>query len=364
MKNIVLFGGAFDPIHNGHINMAEEASRQLDADVFFIPARISVWKSDSAPIEDKINMINLACQESALKSRFYISRYEADLKTDVNYSIDTVKHFKEQYQDANLFLLIGTDQVNSFHKWKDADEIASLAQIVYFARPDLELNEQSIKRFNMRKIEGQMVDASSTDIRELKSWATPGSVLNYCATHNLYFVNKIKEYMGEHRFNHTISVTNLSYEIAKANNFKDSNKVVVAALLHDIGKELPIEEQKQIMVEHFPDYLDLPPVIYHQFVSAYIASRKLGITDIDILDAIRYHTTANSDLSDVAKIVYCADKIEPTRNFDSTELINAMKSSINDGFVTVLKANVEYYEQKGIDYKNKLQMACIDQYLK
>ena len=364
MKNIVLFGGAFDPIHNGQINMAEEASRQLDADVFFIPARISVWKSDSAPIEDKINMINLACQESPLKNRFHISRYEADLKSDVNYTIDTVKHFKKQYKDAQLFLLIGTDQVNSFHKWKDADELTSLTQIIYFARPDLELDEQNIKRFKMRKIEGQMVDVSSTDIRDLKSWSTADSVLHYSTIHHLYFINKIKEYMSNERLEHTISVANLSYTIAKENHLTNANKVIIAALLHDIGKEVPMQEQKRIMVECYPEYLNLPPVIYHQFVSAFLANKDFGITDPEILDAIKYHTTAYSNMSDVAKIVYCADKIEPTRNFDSTDLINAMKSSINDGFVTVLKANVEYYEQKGIDYKNKLQMACIDQYLK
>ena len=364
MKNIVLFGGAFDPIHNGHINRAEEASRQLDADVFFIPARISVWKSDSAPIEDKINMIDLACQGSALKARFHVSRYEAELESDVNYTIDTVKHFKEQSKDANLYLLIGTDQVNSFHRWKAADEIASLAKIIYFARPEMELDEQNIKRFKMKRIEGQMVDASSTDIRELKSMAVADSVLHYSALHHLYFINKIKGYMSEERLNHTLSVTNLSYEIAKANNIKNANKIIVAALLHDIGKEVPMQEQKKIMVECYPEYLDLAPVIYHQFVSAYLAEKDFGIVDKEILDAIKYHTTANSDMSDAAKIVYCADKIEPTRNFDSTDLINAMKSSINDGFITVLKANVEYYEQKHIDYKNELQMACINQYLK
>ena len=151
MKNIVLFGGAFDPIHNGHINMAKEASRQLDADIFFIPARISVWKNDSAPIEDKIKMIELAIND---EERMHLSRYEADSSEEINYSIDTVKHFKNEYPDAKLFFLIGTDQVNSFHKWKDADELASLATIVYFKRPDLELDANNISRFKMKEISG------------------------------------------------------------------------------------------------------------------------------------------------------------------------------------------------------------------
>ena len=163
---------------------------------------------------------------------------------------------------------------------------------------------------------------------------------------------------------HTLSVAKLSYEIAKANNIADSKKVIIAALLHDIGKEVPMEEQKKIMVDNFSEYLDLHPVIYHQFVSAYLAEKDFGITDKVILDAIKYHTTSNSNMSDVAIIVYCADKIEPTRGFDSKDLINSMKSSVNTGLVDVLRSNIEYYERKGIDYKNKLQMACIKQYLK
>ena len=364
MENIVLFGGAFDPIHIGHINSAEKASKQLSADVFFIPARISVWKSDSAPIEDKIAMIELARQESASKDKLHISRYEADSKEVVNYSIDTVKYFKTQYPKANLFLLIGTDQVNSFHKWKDADEIAELTTIIFFSRPGLELDQNNIKRFKMMQIEGEEVDASSTDIRELKSLDVSDGVLHYILHHYLYFINKIKGYMCEKRFEHTLSVTDLCIEIAKANKIDNLEKIVISALLHDIGKEMPMEEQKKIMVERYSEYLDLHPVIWHQFIGAYLAEKDFGIKDKEILDAIKYHTTANSNMSDTAIIVYCADKIEPTRGFDSTDLINAMKSSLNNGFVEVLKSNVEYYEKHKIDYKNKLQMSCLDQYLK
>ena len=155
MKNIVLFGGAFDPIHNGHINMAREASKQLDADIFFIPARISVWKNDSAPIEDKIRMIELAIEG---EERMHLSRFEADSDKDINYSIDTVKHFKNEHQDSTLYFLIGTDQVNSFHKWKAADELADLATIIYFKRPDLELSKENIERFKMVEISGGEID--------------------------------------------------------------------------------------------------------------------------------------------------------------------------------------------------------------
>ena len=363
MKNIVLFGGAFDPIHNGHINMAIEASRQLDADIFFIPARISIWKHDSAPVEDKIKMIDLALKETN-NPRLHISRFEADSKSDTNYSVDTVKYFKKEYPNAQLYLLIGTDQVNSFHKWKSAEEIAELATVIYFNRPDLVLDENNIKKYKMVEIKGELKDVSSSDIRELKSLDIPDSVIDYIIDHNLYFISKIRSYMNEHRFIHSVSTARLSYEIAKANHLKDAHKALIAALLHDIGKDMPLNEQKKIIVEHFSEYIDYPPVIYHQFIGAYLAEKDFGVNDPVILDAIKYHTTANSNMSEVAIIVHCADKIEPTRNFDSTELINELKSSLMNGFVETLKSNVEYYEKRGIDYRNDLQMACLNQYLK
>ena len=58
--NRIIFGGAFDPVHSGHINMALKAAKELDGEVIFVPARISVWKDVSAPIEDKMNMLRLA----------------------------------------------------------------------------------------------------------------------------------------------------------------------------------------------------------------------------------------------------------------------------------------------------------------
>lgn len=364
MKKIVLFGGAFDPIHNGHINMAIEASRALDADIFFIPARISVWKSDSAPIEDKINMIELAIKSSKCEDRLHVSRFEAYSTKDINYSIDTVKYFKNEFKDAELYFLIGTDQVNSFHKWKDSEELARLAKIIYFNRPGLELDKNNIQKYGMVEINGELYPVSSSDIRELKSLDTPDSVINYIIDNNLYFMNKIKSYMNPQRFIHSVSTARLSYEIAKANNLKDAHKAMIAGLLHDIGKDMPMEEQKRIMVEHFAQYVDYPPVIYHQFIGAYLAEKDFKIDDPVILDAIKYHTTANSKMSEVAIIVHCADKIEPTRNFDSNYLIETLKSSLMDGFVETLKSNVEYYERRNIDYRNDLQMACLNQYLK
>ncbi|MBO6280009.1 MAG: nicotinate (nicotinamide) nucleotide adenylyltransferase [Bacilli bacterium] len=364
MKNIILFGGAFDPIHNGHIKMAKEASEFLNAEVIFIPAKISVWKNESLPVEDKIKMIELAIKDSGKEDVFSISRYEADLKTDINYSINTIRHFKKVYPNDKLYLLIGLDQVNNFDKWMEASEISKLVQIVFYGRLNEEKGSGNIKRFSMINIPGEINGINSSDIRDLKSLDTPEPVIRYIIDHDLYFMENIKNRMSLDRYIHSKSVGLLSYEIAKSNHLKEPKKALVAGLIHDCGKELPREKEKQIMVEHYSEYINYPRVIYHQFTGEYIAKTEFGIEDEEILTSIKYHTTANSNIGEIGIIVYCADKIEPTRGFDSKDLIDAMKNNLWSGFKIVMDSNVDYYVRHGIDYKNPLTVAAIEQYYK
>ena len=363
MRNIILFGGAFDPIHIGHLAMAKAASEKFDAEVIFIPAKISVWKKTSgATVNERIKMIELAIKDFHQEKRFRVSDYEATLENEHNYSIDTVKHFKKEYPNDKLFFLIGQDQVNSFEKWKDAKELFELVQVIYFKRPGYKEESDNIKAFNMIVVDGDLNDIDSTGIRELDSLNTTDSAIDYIIDNDLYFMKKIREMLVVERYLHSKSVAKLSYEIAKCNGLKDAKKALIAGLVHDIGKNISREEEKRIMEENYPEYLYLPRIVYHQFTSEYLAKKLFGITDKVILDAIKFHTTANSGMSEVGIIVYCADKIEPTRGFDSSDLINAMKSSVMNGFKTVMKSNIEYYESHGIDYLNPLTKSCLEEF--
>ena len=363
MKNIVIYGGGFDPIHNGHLNMAINASKKLDAEVFFVPAHVSVWKEVSNVLdEDKVKMIELAIKESG-NERLHLSLYEIESKEETNYSIDTVRYFKNTYPDSKLYLLIGTDQVNKFHKWRECDELAELAQIVLFNRPGYDLDQDNIKRFNINILSGDLIDVSSTDIRNCKNLNMPYSVIKYIIEHELYFVPVIKSYMNEKRYLHSVSVANLAYEIAISNGFDDEWRYFLAGILHDIGKDVPLIKQKEIVGAYFSDYLYYPAPIIHQFVGRYLAETDFGITDEEILTAIEYHTTGYPEMGTIAKVIYASDKIEPTRGFDSSDLINSMKVNANDGFLTVLAANKEYFIAKDIPYDNDLTKATMEKFL-
>ena len=356
--NKILFGGSFDPIHLGHLNMAEQASKQLDADVIFLPSPISVWKDKSVEIEHKINMIKLSINGNP---RFHLDLFEVEKGDKQNYSIDTARYFVNKYPNDTFYYLIGTDQVNAFERWKEAEELSKIVRIIFFARPDYELKQENVKRFNMLQIVGSPKDISSTDIRALKDLQLVKPVIDYIVTNNLYFVPRIRDFLKEKRFNHSVSVASLAYDIAKKHDLDRPDRAYIAGLLHDVGKEI---DQKPIMVEAYKEYLDLPKFAYHQFAGDYIARKEFGIVDEEILEAIRFHATGNENMCTLAKIIYAADKIEPTRGFDSKELIDAMMNDIDEGFVIVLKANKEFLEKNRGDINNRLTSKCFKCYIK
>lgn len=358
--NKIIFGGAFDPIHLGHINMAKQSSMFIDGDVIFVPSPISVWKSESAPIEHKRKMVELSIKD---EPRFSIDDFEINSGKNVNYSIDTVKHFKQKYPNDTLFYLIGTDQVNQFHRWKDADEIAKLVKIIFFDRPGYELDISNVVRFKMTSIPGDLVNASSTDIKDLNRINLSEEVLYYIEENNLYFVEKVKSYLTKERYNHSIQVAHLALKIANKHHIYNGGEAYIAGLLHDIGKNIDKEKAKSMMEELFPEYKDLPSFSYHQFIGSYIAEKEFGITNQDILNSIKYHATGNNNFSNLSKIIYASDKIEPTRGFDSSDLIATMMEDINSGFKKVLQANKDFLAENRKDINNRLTVKCFEEYL-
>ncbi len=356
----IIFGGAFDPIHLGHVKMASAASEQIDADVIFVPAVISVWKNESVSFDQKVKMINLLIKDFP---RFSVSLYESTTKQEKNYSIDTIKHFKKEYPNDELYLLIGGDQVRDFHLWKNAEEIPDLAQIIYYSREDFEDNSKNITKYHMKEIKGEDIDVSSSGFKMMKAYNhIPYELVEYVANNDLYMLEEIKKRLSLKRYEHSKSVALLALRIAFANNLENPLKAFYAGLLHDIGKEVDKTQGKEIMVAHFSEYSDLPTFSYHQFIGSYIAKEEFKMEE-DIVEAIEFHATGNYPMSRLAKTIYAADKIEPTRGFDSSDLINACLENDEDGFIKVLQANKEFLEANRKDINNRLTKKCFDNYL-
>ncbi len=170
-------------------------------------------------------------------------------------------------------------------------------------------------------------------------------------------VDTIKEKLGSalsvERYIHTMGV----YEEARrlAANYGDEmlvKKAGYAALLHDCAKDYPREMKLRFCKEyHVPidDIMKKQPDLTHPFLGAEVAKREYGVTDEDILEAIRWHTTGKPDMSLLEKIVFTADYIEPNREpFDRLEMARKLAyEDMDKAVLYILESTVEYVRQRG-----------------
>lgn len=130
-----IFGGSFNPVHNGHIHLAETIMHELKLDrVIFVPSRISPHRSMEEYVsgEHRLEMLRLACKN---RTGLEVSSYELD--TDrVSYSIYTVEHFRQIFPDDDLFLLVGSDMLLCFDKWYRFEDILAHASLAVASRQD------------------------------------------------------------------------------------------------------------------------------------------------------------------------------------------------------------------------------------
>lgn len=363
MERLVIFGGTFDPIHKGHLRIAHKASLALNADVVFVPAKMPRWKNPEASSLDRLKMLELALKDDGSPS-FFIDKCELEREGETTYSIDTVKHFKNKYPKREIFLLIGADEVNKFPDWKDAEELANLAKVIFVNRPNIEIDNKILNKYKMVSLNfNESGEVSSSSIRNLHCTDSPSCVLSYIENNNLYYMKRLHSYLKDKRLNHSISVAHLAYGIAKKNNLPNPWKAYVAGILHDIGKELNENESLSIMSKEYPEYIDYPKFAHHQFTGAYLARVEFGIKDQEILDAIEFHCTGKSHMSTLAKIIYSSDKIEPTRGYDSSNLINDCMKDYYVGFLHVVKENAKFLEAKKADVTLGLSKDFFEEYL-
>lgn len=133
MAKIGLFGGSFNPIHNGHINLAFSVKKKLSLDrTIFIPSGIAPHKSSAeyADPEDRLAMCNLAIEGY---SDFEVDDYEIK-RSGKSYSVYTVRHFRELYPNDEIYLLVGSDMFLTFDHWFEYKEILKNVTLVGLSR--------------------------------------------------------------------------------------------------------------------------------------------------------------------------------------------------------------------------------------
>ncbi|MCR5491759.1 MAG: nicotinate (nicotinamide) nucleotide adenylyltransferase, partial [Bacilli bacterium] len=297
MESLILFGGSFNPVHNGHLRIARAASLRMNAEVIFVPNAKPRWKNPEVSAADRLAMLEAAIKADGSPA-FSISKVELDEKPDVHYWVDTLRFFKKKYPKMHLYFLIGADSVNTFPEWEKPDECAALATPLYVSRPGIELDDAILAKYHMQRLDYDGAGSvSSSQVRSLQSADIPIVVREYIEKHGLYYMAELKKLIGAKRLAHSVSVAVLSYHIAVKSRLDDPQGAYIAGLLHDCGKNVPNEEAKAILEEEFPELADkMPEWTYHQFAGARIAKEKFGIQDEAILTAIRYHATGRAHM--------------------------------------------------------------------
>jgi len=344
MSRIGIIGGSFDPVHLGHIRIIKEAIMKLSLDkILIIPTKNNPWKDKSvASDKQRIKMIEIATQDIP---EAFVDTIEIDFKNDEkNYTVDTIRLLKERYQDDQLFYIVGMDQASQFDKWKKAKKISQMVQLVAFKRSGYKAND-NIKKYHFQLIDIKASDESSTAFKEGHIDVVDKNVLRYICNEGIYLENLVRPYMSKKRFHHTCSVAKLAKEFAE-NNGLDGKKAYIAGMFHDVAKEMDKDMALKLMKTYYSEYVNKPEAIYHQWLSAYVAKNTFLIDDEEILQAITNHTTASVNMSFLDMCVYCADKLDPLRGYDSSQEIKLCNKDIKKGFCNELKNFYQFSKKK------------------
>lgn len=347
---IAIYGGSFDPIHKGHLEVARYAINQLGLDkLYFVPTNLSPFKTKSKPTSglDRIKMIELVLEDKMQVSDFEIKR------GNTSYTIDTVKFFKQKFPNDDLFLLIGSDNLSKLDKWKKIDEIAQLTQIVVFKR-DKKINKINAKKFNALILQNPIWDFSSSEFKKGYLDTVDDKVLNYIQSKYLYLEKILHSSLSALRAKHCMNTGDFAAEMAKKFNFP-AQRAYVAGIMHDIAKEWNEIDSRSFLQEFEPQHANVLKHELHQVCGYAWLKHYYKLQDQDILHAILVHTTlddsTDNELSTLDKIIFISDKIAQGRRFEGVQKLRELAfKDLDLAFEAVIKYVYEYNLKKGVKF--------------
>lgn len=353
---IGIYGGTFNPPHLGHLAAAQTAVEVLGLDkLLLIPAAIPPHKAlpEGTPApEHRLEMVAKMADAMLKPGVVEVSALELE-REGKSYTSDTLAAIHEQYPEAELWLLMGTDMFLTLQHWHEPEKILSLAGVCAFGRTEQDgealfspQREYLEKTYNARvttiTLPG-LVDISSTRLRELlaegkgREYLIP-AVYGHILMNKLYGTNADLKHLDipelracsysmvmQKRVRHIRGTEEEAVRLAQRWG-ADEDMARRAGILHDCTKYLELEEQLEICRKYGVELDELEQVavkLLHSKTGACIAREIFGEPD-EVFDAIFWHTTAKDDMTTLEKILYVADYIEPNRDFDGVERLRAL----------------------------------------
>jgi len=400
---IAILGGSFDPVHIGHLFLADNVLSDLGYDrVILVPAFQSPFKI-GAERASPLSRLEMLAASIPGDPRLTIDDCEIN-REGISYTVDTLKYIIARYEpEGKPGLIIGDDLAGSFVNWRSPEEIAELADIIIARRlPELAtpVTAQTADigfPFPYKALDNEIMNVASHRVREFigasGAWRylVPAGARFIIESAKLYgftgrpysdidgesviennslketivrVENEARTSLNFDKFMHSRNTALLSWDLC--NRFGlDSQKGYLAGIAHDMCKFMNDEELTRLAHEDGGGISKLEqkkPGLLHGRAAAVLLEKKHNIHDRDILEAIRYHTTGKWDMDSLAKVVYVADKIEISRDeVDPVLRRMSMEANLETLFSAVLSDTVSYLKSqaKDISYGTRRLLAAM-----
>lgn len=324
---IAVLGGSFDPIHEGHLSMAKEVlKRKLADQIWLMPAQQNPLK------ERKIEEFSVRCRmiqrAIAPYRKMKLCTLEQVLPVP-SYTITTVRELKKRFPEHDFLWIIGEDQAKQLDLWKDIDELKQMIRFIAFERGGFCDDRQ-----DLIWVHGFDHPASSTKVRQGQFEYLPKSVLRIVIDEGLYFDQVLKHHVSQFRYDHSLAVAETAVHLAKIHHVNET-KAYVAAMMHDVCKEMDKETMRHWMNVCFPERLTMPEPVWHGWLG-YEKLKRMGIYDKEILSAVYHHVLLGSQKK-LDQIIYVADKSNRLRRHDVTDEIKTAERDLSQAIDLIQK---------------------------
>lgn len=367
MKKMGLFGGSFDPIHKGHVSMALRLAETLHLDgVVLMPTFVPPHKirENMASAAHRLAMCRIVAQEHPI-----LSVSDLELRREgASFTVDTLTALCEQYPDTQWHLLVGADMFTTLRTWHRFADIAEMAVLCTVAREGTDtakLREYAdgLKADGIRcYVDVCPVEPySSTQVREkIRAGESVADLVGetverYIRDNGLYrqengmkrqtadeqYIEIIRQRLSDYRFHHSLCVAEEAKRLAEKYG-ADPDKAYTAGILHDIMKDTAKDAQLQILADYgvVLDHVEQDaPMLWHARSGEVFLRHILGVTDEEILSAVRYHTTGRAGMSLLEQVVFTADFTSADRNYPD---VDVMRAKADRSLTEAVRYGVEY----------------------
>jgi len=372
-----IYGGAFDPFHKGHLSMIRGAIASGAVDqVIVIPTGMPPFKPARAA---SLSPYRYYMTLDALKDEPHCTVSDIEqVFGEPSYTVRTLDLLREKkivHAKDKLYLMCGTDILFDFDSWYEPKSILEKATLLVAKRPGIpddqvkeavsHIESTFSTKIHFFDIKGVEVASSEIRIEENYEDDVPESVAKFIRRHDLYAHDaplsgvsdamyaklielsfRLFDELSEKRLLHSMNTAIVATRYAVRFGV-NPDQCAIAGLLHDCAKELPLETQIALSAKIITEYIPGKEIL-HSPAGAQYAHEHFGVEDKVVLDAIQYHTVGREIMTPVEKVVYLADKLEPSRDYDDLSTIRSYaEKDLNAALIECYCAIKESFARKG-----------------